>query len=149
MCSNQPPLLEAFLCDKAAKFFLDGGSSISIISRETLNDFGLTPMIHTTNIVIRGVTGSMNVLGTTILKLVWDSVRFFHRFVVVESPNHPGNLLLGHEFLVKAGLWLHPASNSVYFNGKRIQLLPHSKMWGSKEISQTSSIELPKHAVET
>ena len=129
--TNQPPLLAGLLNGRNAHFFLDSGSCISLCSLQTLKDYGLSPTIHSSNIMIVGVTRSMNVVGKAVLNLAWGNLTIPHTFVIVSSSGTPGTMLLGHEFLVKANIMLHPAGNCIYFQDKKIDLLPFSRSWRS------------------
>ena len=137
--TDKPPLMEASINAKPARFFLDSGSSLSLISTKTLKEFHLTTAIHPTNIRIMGVTGNMSVVGNTWIPMSFGGSNIYHRFTVVNSPNYPGNCLLGHPFMVEMSLWLHPASNAVYYQGRKIPLTPHSPAWGSHHHLQAST----------
>ena len=76
--STQPPLLAASLNSQPAKFFLDSGSCVSIISRQTLAEFSMYPDISQSNLRILGISGSMCVVGKACLELFWDNISFMH-----------------------------------------------------------------------
>ena len=119
------------LNDRNAHFFLDSGSCISLCSSQTLKAYGLTPSIESSNMMIVGVTGSMNVLGKAVLYLSWGNLSLAHTFIIVAASATPGTMLLGHDFLVKTDIMLHPSRNCIYLQDKQIDLLPYSRSWGS------------------
>ena len=66
------PLLPGFLNGRHAKYFLDTGSSLSIIGAQAVKEYGLSATIHPSTCVIKGIGGSVKVLGYIECKLLWD-----------------------------------------------------------------------------
>ena len=134
--SSGPPLLKGELNFKPAMFFLDTGSMVCMMSYVTLQDFGLNPVIHRTNTLIQGVTGNaMSVMGEAIVNLAWDGIVFPQEILIINGAHHtPGHVLLGHNFLARANVWLNPQSNVMVFNNKQFQLCPYGPAWGHKDL---------------
>lgn len=106
------------LSDKPAYFFLDTGSSSSVVTLETLRNFGLSLNMQPSHITICRVTGNTaSASGSTVLNIAINNKIIAHKFVVVESNFTPSHLLLGHDFLFRKGISLHTQSNTITFNG--------------------------------
>ena len=136
-----PPLLEGILNGKRAYFFLDNGSSSSMVSSETLRQFKLHPIIEPSDLTIRGVTGNaMASIGSAMLDLSFGGINFTQRFIVVDGSYTPGHLLLGHDFIVDSGMWQNASLNVILIQGLEIRLVPYSSAWGNTRHFQSARI---------
>lgn len=109
---NNPPLFPARLNGKPALFFLDSGSSVSLVSSSTLSAFGLNLVIQSPRWSVKGASGNtLRVIGETKLNMKFDVISFLHPCIVTESHTVPGDFLLGHGFLWFTGI-VHDPRNS-------------------------------------
>ena len=100
---SNKPLLSGSLNDRQANMFLDTGSSISIISSQTIKQYGIVAKMHPSCLRIHGVSGSVKVMGFIFCQLVWDNCYFNQKLLVLDCHTTPGNILLGWDFFTLAG----------------------------------------------
>lgn len=112
------------LNDKPAYFFWDTGSSRSIVSLETLRNFGLSSHIT----ICVNTENTASAIGSTVLNNAIDNKIIAHKFVV-ESNFTPGHLLLRHDFLCCTWISLHPQSTTTTFNGSAYPLWTPPCLW--------------------
>ena len=67
------PILTGSLNGKQATFFLDTGSSLTIIDAKTAKDYGLTTAWSPSTCAIKGIGGTVKILGLIRCKLLWDN----------------------------------------------------------------------------
>ncbi|ROT69657.1 hypothetical protein C7M84_012131 [Penaeus vannamei] len=88
---SQPPLLPSTLNNRRAYFFLDNGSSCSVVSIDTLKEFGFSLELQPSHTTICGITGNTtSSLGRKVLNIEIGGITFPHSFVVVNK-NFPSD----------------------------------------------------------
>ena len=122
MYGGGKPLLPGFLNGRHAKYFLDSGSSLSIIGAQTVKEYGLSATIHTSTCVIMGIGGSVKVLGYIECKLLWDDQFFIQKLVILDRLNAPGAILCGWDFLSNMGCTIDAKKKAMHFNSKTFKL---------------------------
>ena len=116
------PLLPGFLNGRHTKFFIDTGSSLSIIGAQTVKEYGLATTIHPSSCVIKGIGGTVKVLGYIECKLLWDDQFFIQKLVILDHLNAPGAILCGWDFLCNVGCTIDAKNKAVHFNSKTFKL---------------------------
>ena len=116
------PLLPGFLNGRETNFFLDTGSSLTIIGAQTVKDYGLATTINPTACFIKGIGGTVKVLGFIECKLIWDNQFFIQRLMVLDHLNSPGSILCGWDFLTNIGCTIDAKQRAVHFNSKSFKL---------------------------
>ena len=124
------PLLPGFLNGRHTSFFLDTGSSLSIIGAQTVREYGLTTTIHPSSCVIKGIGGSVKVLGYIECKLIWDDQFFIQKLVILDHLSAPGAILCGWDFLSNVGCTIDARNRAVHFNSKTFNLAGTSDQRG-------------------
>ena len=92
-------------------FFLDSGSSCSIIPLPVLIKKGLEYDIRPINIAVRGASGKkLNVTGC---------IRLYDQLLILtEDHTTPGDILIGYDFMKKRGMVIDLGNNMVILDGE-------------------------------
>ena len=120
--NSNKPLLAGLINGKQANLFLDTGSSISIISSQTIKQYGIVAKMHPSCLRIHGVSGSVKVMGFITCKLIWDDCYFNQKLLVLDCHTTPGSVLLGWDFLTLTGCKIDAKDKSVEFGTRHYQL---------------------------
>ena len=95
---------------------------MSIIGAQTVKEYGLATTIHPSSCVIKGIGGSVKVLGYIECKLIWDDQFFIQKLVILDHLNAPGAILCGWDFLCNVGCTIDAKQRAVHFNSKTFKL---------------------------
>ena len=154
---HNAPVLKHDVNGSPCKFFLDTGSSVCIISQEALEEFNIQGNIKRSTVIIKGLGGTLKVVGSIGINLQIGKTNIFQDFIVVEKRSTiPGDALLGYCWLAAANISLHPQSDSVYIENERFPLEIPASGWRPSHPHlthithpQESTITMPQHFPHT
>ena len=121
------PLIEAKVCDRLTRLFIDTGAMINIISVDYFRKIkpGVV-VLEPTHYALYGVTGDkMNTLGNVKLELLIGNTFYIDiTAIVVEKSSFPGDLI-GYETMRDEGIALFPARGGARFSHLFIPFINH------------------------
>ena len=140
------PILKHEINGSVANFFVDTGSSICIISLEALDHFHFPGTVKPSSVVIKGLGGTLSVVGSINLELAIGCTKIYQDFIVVKKQSSiPGDILLGYSWLAAANIFVHPMSHSLFIEGERFQLCTPSTAWLPSHPQMTNSRRYKTH----
>ena len=143
-CSEDVPLVAAYVHSTPIEVFLDTGSPVNIINKDLVTKLGLIEEMTPTSIILNSVSSnSLFTEGEISLTIRIRGADLTLTLIVVRSCVFPGDIMLGFQSMRENDITLIPAHLTIVMRGVTIPLTSKCSAGGDNPISSCE----PFHAL--